>query len=404
MDGYEKDILNVYFKNENKIIKLGNNKYLYKEYDLSILEILEDKKDNIKYLEIDDNIFNEELEINYYKSSIYIIQSNSKKDISVSFGKIKGIIKSKLTYSCYTHSNSKGLLIFNLSNNKIIGLHINNRNNYNKGILLKDIIKSIFNEQKYKNEKNEINLLINVDKNDINKRIYFLDNYDNRLNHLKELNDLNTELYIDNNRVKYNKYFITKNEGKYKIKFKFKLYLMDCRCMFAGCKNILNFNLIYFNTKNLEDMSYMFYDCDIKDIDLSSFNTKNVKYMDYIFGFFRNLNELNNSFFDVKNVTDMSGMFCGYSSLKKLPDISKWNTKNIINISYLFIGCISIIELPDISNWEIENITNISYFFHFCPSLELLSDISKWDTKNITNMSGMFDICSSLKSLPDISK
>ena len=87
-------------------------------------------------------------------------------------------------------------------------------------------------------------------------------------------------------------------------------------------------------------MSYMFYDCDIKDIDLSSFNTKNVKYMDYIFGFCRNLNELNISFFDVKNVTDMSGLFCGCSSLKKLPDISKWNTKNIINISYLFGACI----------------------------------------------------------------
>ena len=202
MDGYEKDILNVYFKNENKIIKLGNNKYLFKEYDLSILKILEDKKDNIKYLEIDDNIFNEELEINYYKSSIYIIQSNKKKDISISFGKIKGIIKSKLTYSYYTYSNSEGLLILNLSNNKIIGLHRNNSNNYNKGILLKDIIKSIFNEQKYKNEKNEINLLINVDKNDINKRIYFLDNYDNRHNHLKELNDLKSKKSFSKARSK----------------------------------------------------------------------------------------------------------------------------------------------------------------------------------------------------------
>ena len=404
IEQYKENILNVYYKNKNKIIKLGMKLYLNKEYDLSIIEIIEDKTDNIKYLEIDNNIFNKELETNYSKSSMYIIQYNNKKDLSISFGRIKGIIKSKITYSCYTNSHSKGLLIFNLSNNKIIGIHLENFNFCNKGILLKDIAKLIFKDQKYKNEENEIYLLINIEENDIKKRIYFLDNYDDDHNNLKQLDESNTELFINNNKIKYKKYFKPENEGKYKIKLKFKLYLKDCAYMFAGCKNIIKFNLINFKTKNVEDMRYMLYNCNMKDIDLFSFNTKNVKYMNYMFGFCKNLNGLNISLFDVKNVIDMSGLFKGCSSLKKLSDISKWNTKNINNMSYLFFGCSSILELPDISNWNMENVINMSYFFDDCSSLKLLPDISKWNIKSVTDISGIFKGCILLKSLPDISK
>ena len=40
-------------------------------------------------------------------------------------------------------------------------------------------------------------------------------------------------------------------------------------------------------------------------------------------------------------------MFKGCSSLKTLPDISKWDTKNIIDISSIFKGCSSLKQLPD---------------------------------------------------------
>ena len=42
-------------------------------------------------------------------------------------------------------------------------------------------------------------------------------------------------------------------------------------------------------------------------------------------------------------------MFSECSSLKALPDISKWNTNKIINISNLFYKCSSLKTLPDIS-------------------------------------------------------
>ena len=38
----------------------------------------------------------------------------------------------------------------------------------------------------------------------------------------------------------------------------------------------------------------------------------------------------------------MKGIFYGCKSLKKLPDISKWNTFNVNDISWMFYGCESL--------------------------------------------------------------
>ena len=403
--GIDKDkILNVIINNKTKIIKLGDARYQNKEYDLTLVEIKLNEKDNIKFIEIDDNIFNKELENDYYKKPIYIIQDN-KKDISVSFGIIEGIIKNYIKYSCYINYDTKIIPVFNIENNKIIGIHLNKSNN-NKGILIKNIIKDFMKIFKngIKRKKNEINLLINIDKPEINKEIYFMDNYDNYHNNLKELNDLNTELYINNIKYKYSKYFIPKNEGKYNIKLKFNINIKECSYIFANCKNIEDINLSDFNTENVINMKYMFYGCNIKKINLFSFNTKNVKNMNNIFENCKNLKYLDISFFDINNVSNMSEMFKGCSSLISFPDISKWDMKNMNNISEMFKGCSSLKSLPDISKWNLKNINDLSSLFEGCSSLISLPDISKWDISNLYDYRRMFKGCSALKTFPDISK
>jgi len=122
-----------------------------------------------------------------------------------------------------------------------------------------------------------------------------------------------------------------------------------------------------------------------------------------------NFNNYNNNILKIilkgiNNVTNMSYMFCGCSSLSNLPDISKWNINNVTNMSYMFCGCSSLSNLPVISKWNINNVTNMSYMFCECSSLSNLPDISKWITNNVTNMNSMFCGCSSLSNLPDISK
>ena len=44
----------------------------------------------------------------------------------------------------------------------------------------------------------------------------------------------------------------------------------------------------------------------------------------------------------IDNITNMSYMFSGCSSLSSLPDISKWNTNNVINMNGMFYGCSSL--------------------------------------------------------------
>ena len=154
------------------------------------------------------------------------------------------------------------------------------------------------------------------------KNIYFLGNYDNNHNHLKELNENNTELYINNNKMeKYEKYFIPKEKGEYKIELRFDIYLTDCSYMFSGCKNI-------------------------KYIHFTNFNTS--------------------------NVNNMSSMFSGCKSLNSLPDISNWNTSNVNNMRAMFNQCKSLNSLPDISKWNTSNVNDMSRMFSGCkPSLNI---------------------------------
>ena len=82
------------------------------------------------------------------------------------------------------------------------------------------------------------------------------------------------------------------------------------------------------------------------------------------------LNKLNLTNFNTDNVTDMSYMFAGCSSLKEL-NIYKFNTSNVNNMSYMFYECTSLEEL-NISNFNIENVADMSWMFFKCISLKEL--------------------------------
>ena len=64
--------------------------------------------------------------------------------------------------------------------------------------------------------------------------------------------------------------------------------------------------------------------------------------------------------------------------------------KNISDLSYMFCGCSSLISIPDFFNLNISNVKNISHMCSECTSLEVLPDISNWRTNNIIDMSYIF--------------
>ena len=380
-----------------------------KVLDFSVIEIKEDKNNKIYFLEIDENIYNKEYELYYYKKTMYILCYNDENKISVSYGVINHINKDEIIYSGYSNLINLCWPIFDLSNNKLLGIYNKNSKIYNKGIFFKFIINEFINKYKYiieyKSEKkveNEFNILINITKKSVNKINFFLDNYfykDNKgMNHfndnLKELNEFNTDLYINNHKYKYQKYFIPEKEGKYNIKLKFSINLTDCSYMFAGCENIINIDFIHFNTKYVTNMKYMFYENkNLENINLFSFDAQNVTNISYMFYNCICLNNLDLYSLNTKKVIDMNNMFSQCDNLNNLC-LSSFNTDNVENMSDMFSFCVNLIKL-DLSSFSTNSVSNMSYMFYYCKNLKYLN-LSLPKTKTSVNKNYMLESCPNL--------
>ena len=112
-------------------------KYISKENDLSIIVIKENKNLKLKFLEIDDLLYDKEFPLFYNKESIYIIHHDNKEnEISVSYGMIKYINNFEFLCSCNINSKWNISPIFNVYNNKLIGIYQNSSKYFIKGFFL----------------------------------------------------------------------------------------------------------------------------------------------------------------------------------------------------------------------------------------------------------------------------
>ena len=162
----ERDIIlqiNNGLNNSIKSISLKNKfTYTNEKYDITIIEINENKEKIFEYLELDENILNHY--INYVGTSIYILHypyTNNVNNVAVSYGILKRIFDDKkynfIHYSS-TDYGSSGAPILNLENNKIIGIHKQRTVNmeYNVGSLLYYPLKEFINN--YNLEQNKLTI------------------------------------------------------------------------------------------------------------------------------------------------------------------------------------------------------------------------------------------------------
>lgn len=181
----------------------------------------------------------------------------------------------------------------------------------------------------------------------------------------------------------------------------------DCRDMFSGTYNSSTnsyqsnlFSIDFgdnFNTANVTNMSAMFYGCSsLTSLNPSNFNTANVTNMNGMFYGCSSLTNLNLSNFNTANVTSMHTMFCRCSSLISL-NLSSFNTSNVTSMESMFEGCSSLTSL-NISSFNTENVTRMVAMFQDCSSLTGLN-LSNFNTSNVTSMFQMFTNCSNLTSL-----
>ena len=104
---------------------------------------------------------------------------------------------------------------------------------------------------------------IKIEKNDLNNATKILYNVKGNIEgcNLKELDETNTELYINKKKYNYNSYFIPEEEGIYEIKLKIKILMKSCCCLFYSLDNLISVDLSSFNSQDVTNMSYMFYGC-----------------------------------------------------------------------------------------------------------------------------------------------
>ena len=349
---------------ELEVLKKSINKF--KNDIIKLIEILNNVKDNLyKYYDIEEYIFN-----NY--------ETNERN------------------YEILSNINE--LIDFN----KIIIKDINNENSIEDKF---KIINNIYN----KINNNEIKLLAEIKNVDTNKNVYFLDNTEGKVpinvtvleehyhDFLEELNESNVELYINNKKHSYKKFFKPDKEGTYEIILKFNIMMKDCSYMFFGCSNLTNIDLSSFKTENVTNMGCLCYNCsNLINIDLFSLKTKNVENMEGMFYNCSKLKNINLSSFNTQNVKNLSGMFIGCSGLKNI-NLSSFNTENVINMKGMFFGC-SNLSIINVSSFNTRNVSNMEGMFYGCSKLTYI-DLSSFNTINVKNMKGMLYKCPYLKEI-----
>ena len=172
------------------------------------------------------------------------------------------------------------------------------------------------------------------------------------------------------------------------------------RYMFRGCTSLEKV-LIGCEAHTLTDVEAMFCYCtSLTDVNLKQFKTGNITDMTFMFLECSSLGELDISNWDTSKVQSIAGMFWDCTSLYFV-DLFK-NTSNVTDMSTVFKGCSSLVSL-DLSNWNTSKAQDMVEMFSGCSSLEYLN-LSGWTTKSITYSGGyyisnMLYGCSSLEEL-----
>ena len=158
---------------EEKNISLNDSRIYYTDENINITIIeINPKLDGINsFLDIDDNIFKENIEQIYTNKNIYIIEKPHFKRDFISISSLDKINNNSIYYKLETAFGCIGSPIFNLENNKIIGIHMNkidSKENYN--ICFKTIIDKFIN-------RNEIIICMSLNQKSSKRDVYFI-NYE----------------------------------------------------------------------------------------------------------------------------------------------------------------------------------------------------------------------------------
>ena len=452
--------------------------YYNEKNSITILEIIkEDEIDKTNFLEFDYDNEERENKFEFYKDKeIYIIPYRTKDKIVYPSGKIIDIENdNKFKHNCKDiESDIFPFPIFSLKNYKVIGINesintglfldeilkefnelVNSKEiNINKGNIkkikkdnknkninvidkkLSDEIRERMNENRKQieekkermlrsvkqknnlsfeyNEKNIILLIVEVNYEDINEEIYFLDNYKyiNQIKKresgfLKEIENLKEKItfqIIDpkDKRIDmiFNNKFIPKEKGNYSIEIEIPELIKDCSYMFYGCTNIIDIDLSNFDLQETTKMKDMFNYCiNLQNVRFPQFPLEKITNTSYMFNYCKKLSKIDLSNLNTENIISMAGMFQHCESLEFL-DLSNFDIKNNNQLSCMFNNCYKLTDIKFSEKFNTKKVMFMPWMFYGCENLTILNLTSfNIDQNIIRDMSDMFIGCDKLEEI-----
>lgn len=121
--------------------------------------------------------------------------------------------------------------------------------------------------------------------------------------------------------------------------------------------------LNHIDTSEITDMSWLFHNLGIGNIQIDEWDTS--------------------------NVTNMVGMF--YNCENFDGDLSRWDTSKVTNMGSMFYGC-KVFEGVGLDSWNVSKVTKMDTMFTYCEKFD--GDLFSWDVSKVVNMDGMFSKCS----------
>ena len=193
-----------------------------------------------------------------------------------------------------------------------------------------------------------------------------------------------------------------KNIGINTVDFIIEQKLTNVRLMFYGCKSLIQIEFISFDTSSVTDMSGMFQGCKkLKYFNLANFNTFNVIDMGWMFSHCEELKEIKGiNYFNTSHVVRTSAMFQGCHEIEYL-DLSNFNTKEVEEMDQMFCSCFQLKEIKVLNAFNTSKVENMDVMFQGCKKIKYLN-LTNFDTYNVTSMQYMFACCYSLKEIKGI--
>ena len=172
--------------------------------------------------------------------------------------------------------------------------------------------------------------------------------------------------------------------------------LKSIQSLFDWCDRLNNIDLSWMDVGNVTNMSSVFYGCSgLESVIINDWDVRNVTDMSSMFNMCSRLTDISGRLIGTSKVEDMSSMFSGCKSIINLDLVYNFDMSNVKGLYGMFLGCENIRSL-DLSNWNISGVYSISGLFYGC---KMLVDLRLGRIQGVSDLSRMFYKCESLKEL-----